>query len=126
MREAGLALIIAMAGLLPLSVYPPARDLETASLDLRFRIRGALPPDPETVVVLVDEDSIKRLGRWPLSRRLYGKAVETLDHAGARVIAFDLLFAEPEQPVPAALREVARAAGTGCSGSANSKSKAMT
>jgi len=110
MREAGLALIIAMAVLLPLSVYPPARDLETASLDLRFRIRGALPPDPETVVVLVDEDSIKRLGRWPLSRRLYGKAVERLDHAGARVIAFDLLFAEPEQPVPAALREVARAA----------------
>ena len=31
-----------------------------------------------------------------------------LDRAGARVIAFDLLFAEPEQAVPQAVRDVAR------------------
>lgn len=107
-----MALTIAIAVLLGLTVYAPValRDLETASLDLRFRIRGALPAEPETVIVLVDEDSIKRLGRPPLSRRLYGKAVEWLDRAGVRVIAFDLLFFEPERPVPATLREAARAA----------------
>ena len=60
--------------------------------------------------MLVDEASIGRFGRWPLSRRLYAKAVEMLDRAGARVIAFDLLFAEPEEAVPQSLREAARAA----------------
>jgi adenylate cyclase len=37
-------------------------------------------------------------------------AVEILDRAGARVIAFDLLFAEPEEPVPQSMREAAREA----------------
>ncbi|HEV8678893.1 MAG TPA: CHASE2 domain-containing protein, partial [Stellaceae bacterium] len=113
-REAALALVIAMAVLLPFTVYAPValRDLETGSLDLRFRLRGALPEAGRTVVLLVDEDSIKRLGRWPLSRRLYAKAVEILDRAGARVIAFDLLFAEPEEAVPSAVRGIARDAAT--------------
>src|SRR5215216_5376247 len=106
LREAALALVVAMAVLLPLTMHAPGllRDLETASLDLRFRLRGAVPPGPEIAVVLVDEDSISRLGRWPLSRRRYAKAVEILDRAGARVIAFDLLFAEPERPVPNEVR----------------------
>ena len=89
------------------------RGLETASLDLRFRLRGAKPPEPETVVVLVDDRSLAALGRWPLSRRLFIKAVQSLDQAGARVIAFDLLFAEAEQPVPADLRNAARTAAGG-------------
>ena len=96
---------IALGVMLGLAYWAPGafRDLETASLDLRFRIRGALPPGPEIAVVLVDEASLSRLGRWPLSRRLYAKAVEILDRAGARVIAFDLLFAEPEEPVAASI-----------------------
>src|SRR5215218_4136808 len=98
--------------MLGLAYWAPGafRDLETASLGLRFRIRGARPPGPEIAVVLIDEASLSRLGRWPLSRRLYANAVELLNSAGARVIAFDLLFAEPEEPVPPSLREVARAA----------------
>ena len=44
-REAGLALSIALGVMLGLAYWAPGafRDLETASLDLRFRIRGALP-----------------------------------------------------------------------------------
>ena len=68
------------------------------------------PSRPEIASSLVDEASLSRLGRWPLSRRLYAKAVEILDRAGARVIAFDLLFAETEEPAPQSLREAARAA----------------
>jgi CHASE2 domain-containing sensor protein len=111
-REAGLGLLIALGVMLGLAYWAPGafRDLETASLDLRFRVRGMLAPGPEIAVVLVDEDSLSRLGRWPLSRRLYAKAVEILDRAGARVIAFDLLFVEEEEPLPRSLREAAREA----------------
>ncbi len=111
-REAGLAFIVAIGVLLFLTFYDSAvmRGLETASLDLRFRIRGAQAPEPATIVVLVDDHSLARLGRWPLSRRLFAKAVERLDRDGARVIAFDLLFAELEQSIPSELRSAARAA----------------
>ena len=94
-REAGLAFLIATGVLLFLTTQDPTltRGLETASLDLRFRLRGVQAPEPETVIVLVDDHSLAKLGRWPLSRRLFAKAVQMLDRAGARVIAFDVLAA---------------------------------
>jgi adenylate cyclase len=112
-REAGLALIVALAVLLTTTAYQNAsvpRGLETSSLDLRFRLRGSVPQSPAITVILVDDESLARLGRWPLGRRLFAKAVRMLDQAGARVIAFDLLFAEPEKTVPDAVRTVARQA----------------
>ncbi len=114
-REAGLAFAIAIGILLFLTVEHSSfiRGLETASLDLRFRLRGVKPAEPQTVVVLVDDRSLAALGRWPLSRRLYAKAVERLDRAGARVIAFDLLFAEPEEAISKDLRSAARTAAGG-------------
>src|SRR3954469_13775679 len=113
--EAALAFTVATGLLYFLGAQESAvlRGLETASLDLRFRFRGAKPPEPETVVALLDERSLSALGRPPLSRRLFAKAVQVLDNAGARVIGFDLLFAEPEQPVPEDVRGAARAAASG-------------
>ena len=101
-----------MAVLLPLTSLDiePLRVLETASLDLRFRLRGAEAPGDEVVVVLVDDRSLAALGRWPLSRHLFAKAVSTIDAAAAKVIVFDLLFAEPDQPIASDLRETAHAA----------------
>jgi hypothetical protein len=39
-----------------------------------------------------------------------------LDQAGAKVVAFDFLFTEPDEPVPAELREAARAAAAALAG----------
>src|SRR5713101_10214360 len=102
-REAALACAIATLVLLLLTVEGGGlvRGLETASLDLRFRLRGPIQADAHTAVVLVDDKSLAALGSWPLSRRFFAKAVDVLGQAGARVIAFDLLFAEPEEPVSA-------------------------
>jgi adenylate cyclase len=116
-REAGLAFAVAIGILLFLTVRHSdfIRGLETASLDLRFRVRGVKPAEPQTVVVLVDDRSLATLGRPPLSRRLYAKAVERLARAGARVIAFDLLFAEPEEAISTELRQAARTAASALS-----------
>lgn len=56
-----------MAVLLPLTSLDiePLRVLETASLDLRFRLRGAEAPGDEVVVVLVDDRSLAALGAGP-------------------------------------------------------------
>lgn len=113
-REFILAVAVALASLTLLSVAgaPLLRSLETASLDLRFRIRGVRPPGPEIALVMVDDRSIDALGRWPLSHRLFAKAIDRLDRAGARLIVFDLLFAQPEQPVPPAVQAAARKAAS--------------
>ncbi|HVC50965.1 MAG TPA: adenylate/guanylate cyclase domain-containing protein [Stellaceae bacterium] len=109
-REAGLALIIALATLLLLnfSNSGAVRNLETASLDLRFRLRGVEPPGKEIAVVLVDDKSLAALGRWPLSRDLFAKAVKLLGQDNAKEIVFDMLFAEPDQPIPPRLRAAAK------------------
>src|SRR5688572_17401238 len=75
---------------------PSLRRLETVAFDLRLRLRGTTKPGPETVIILVDEHTVASLGRWPLPRAVYADLLRHLRDAGARVIAFDMLFAEPE------------------------------
>jgi adenylate cyclase len=105
---------VATAVILPLSTLDtgPLRVLETGSLNLRFRLRGFEAPGDKVAVVLVDDRSLAALGRPPLSRHLFAKAVRTLDRVGTRAIVFDLLFTEPEQILSKDLRDSARVAAT--------------
>src|SRR5215470_5215273 len=72
------------------------RNLETRLLDLRFHLRGVQRPDVPVALVVIDDQSIAELGRWPWSRSHFATVVRRLTAAGARVIAFDLLLTEPE------------------------------
>ena len=118
-RSASLALISAAVVALLFTIFadhPLLRGLETASLDLRFRLRGVRPPGSEVTVVLVDDRSLEAFGRWPFSRTRFVQALEVLDHAGTKVVAFDLLFTEADETVPADLRDAARAAAEALAG----------
>ena len=81
------------------------RNLEAKALDLRFHLRGVRQPASPVVLVGIDDRSIAELGRWPWSRKYFAEIVRRLHDAGAKVVAFDLLFTEPET---AAERDVAR------------------
>ena len=112
-RSAGIALISAALVVLLFAGFadrPLVRGLETASLDLRFRLRGVRPPGSDVTVILVDDRSLEAFGRWPFSRARFAQALEVLNHVGAKVVVFDLLFSEPDEPLPTDLRESARAA----------------
>lgn len=93
----------------------PLHALELQTLDWRFRWRGPVPPGPETVLVMVDDRTAAELGAWPVPRAQIAEAIRRLADAGARVIALDLLFAEPAQGLTAGTRallaELAAAAG---------------
>jgi adenylate cyclase len=91
---------------LGLSALPAFRELETTVFDLQLRLRGPLPPGPDVAIVVVDEKSVTALGRWPLSRERYAALVEALRRAGARVVGFDILFAEPDAALPADVAEL--------------------
>jgi adenylate cyclase len=76
---------------------PLMRNLETKLLDLRLLWRGVQHPHVPVALVLIDDKSIAELGRWPWSRSRLAAVVQQLRVAGARVIAFDILFSEPEE-----------------------------
>ncbi len=76
--------------------------VEGATLDWRFQLRGPREPSGDTKIVMIDDRTIAGLG-WPVARDHLAAAVDVLSDAGARVIAFDLLFvetAEPQEPRP--------------------------
>ena len=78
-------------------------NLEAKALDLRFQLRGAKSPSSPVVLIVIDDRSIAELGRWPWTRRQFAEITQRLHVAGAKVIAFDLLLAEPETAVEQAL-----------------------
>jgi adenylate cyclase len=79
-----------------LSVTPLLKLLEARSLDLRFEARGPLDPDREVVIIAVDEATFGTLRlRYPFPPATYAALIDKLTEAGASVIAFDFLYAEP-------------------------------
>ena len=82
--------------LIPVLFFPPFRLIEARLYDILSVIAPPLPVEPGTVIVAIDEPSIGEIGqRWPWSRELHAKLVESLRAAGAKVIAFDIIFADP-------------------------------
>jgi adenylate cyclase len=78
-------------------------------LDFCFRLRGPIAPCTDIAIVVVDEESIKELGRWPWPRSVHARLVKQLAAAGAKAIVFDVLFIEPDKDRPAADKELGAA-----------------
>jgi len=76
---------------------PFLRFMELKSLDLRMVSRGQLPAGGEVVIATVDEKSLSEIGRWPWSRAVTARLVDTLKGYGAKAVGFDIVFAEPDQ-----------------------------
>ena len=72
------------------------QNIERRSLDLRFEMRGERPHDDRIVIVAIDEKTLQPIGSFPLPRSNYAKLVDQLSSGGARVIAFDATFPDPE------------------------------
>ena len=92
-----LVTLVAVVLYLVAARVPLLTSLEATALDARFRLRGAVAPGGEIVLVLIDDRSIAELGRWPWTRSRFAELLARLRDAGARVVAFDLLFTEPER-----------------------------
>ncbi len=67
--------------------------------DAQLRLWSRPPPE-DIIIVAIDDASLSELGRWPWSRRVHAELVRRLTDAGARVIALDILFAEPDAQDP--------------------------
>jgi adenylate cyclase len=105
-RVALLATLATALVYLPASQLGLVQQLEGELVDLRFQARPPQPTSGAIVLVLIDDQSLREVGRWPWSRSVMAQLVERLVAAGARTIALDLLLAEPESSaVPTAQLE---------------------
>jgi adenylate cyclase len=52
--------------------------------------------DNRLVFAAIDDQSLLKIGRFPWTRTEYVKLIKKLDTFGAKVIAFDIFFSEPE------------------------------
>ena len=94
------------------SVDPwPLELLRNATFDWLERSRSQLSVDAPVSVVDIDDASLQRLGQWPWPRRLLADLVDRLASAGASLVVFDMVFAEPDRLSPA--DDVAFAAALG-------------
>ncbi|HYN16386.1 MAG TPA: adenylate/guanylate cyclase domain-containing protein, partial [Terriglobales bacterium] len=71
--------------------------VELRSLDVRSKMRGARARDPRIVIVAIDENTLRKLGAFPVARDAYARLIDRLHAGGARTIAFDLDFPTPEK-----------------------------
>ena len=100
-----IALLHAMS-ILPLDVLQRLDDIIYDS-----RLRATMPKtlDDRIVIVDLDEKSLAEVGRWPWGRNKVAKFVDTLFEQDALTVAFDVVFAEPDESSGlGALAELAR------------------
>lgn len=75
--------------------------LRNPVFDTYQRIRPRTYQPAPVRVIDIDEESLRRIGQWPWPRTRVAELVAALHRLGAAVIAFDVLFAEPDRTSPA-------------------------
>ena len=98
-RTAGVAAAVAVTAA-ALQVAGAWAILDDLVFDL-FTVAAAPrdPPASPVVVVGIDEASFSELRlRWPWPRDVHARLIDELTHAGASIVAFDVVFSEPSDP----------------------------
>jgi adenylate cyclase len=97
--------LVFLSGLVPvlfgvvLAVYRPPffARLDAAAYDALLRSTEVRGPAGLVAIVDIDERSLAEIGQWPWRRDVMGRLITSLRAAGARVIALDVMFAEPDR-----------------------------
>ncbi|MFP4037932.1 MAG: CHASE2 domain-containing protein, partial [Desulfobacteraceae bacterium] len=71
--------------------------LERITFDLGVRLAADEAQNPDIEIVAVTEEDLEELGRPPWPREVLARAVLNLAGAGAKVIAINMPFTEPEE-----------------------------
>lgn len=89
----------------------PLATLNQKLNDLYFRLRPPLREPSQVAMVLIDDASLARYGRWPWSRTRLAALVNAVSAQHPRVIGIDILLSEPQdESSDSALAEAIRSA----------------
>jgi adenylate cyclase len=105
LRRGLIYLLPLVALLIALTARLAAPDLLDRLMLISFDLYQRIAPreagnDVPIRIVDIDEDSLHKYGQWPWSRSLDAQLVDKLRDAGAAVITFDVVFAEPDRTSP--------------------------
>ena len=82
-------------------------DIEMKSFDFRARISAPKERNPHIELVVITDDDLSELGRFPWPRHILAQAIQNLALAGAKVIALNIPFSGPgESPGLKAIRSL--------------------
>src|ERR1700720_305046 len=94
-----LALLIGLAAL-RIADPAPVEELRVRTFDTFQRIAPRAKTVKPVTIVDIDEKSLAQLGQFPWPRTRIADLVADLTRLGAVVIAFDVIFAEPDRLNP--------------------------
>ncbi len=112
-RLRGLFLALLLAALLwTAQALGAFASLDRKLLDFYFVARGEQEILSPVVIVAIDYESLQGVKyQWPWPRSIHAQLVRKLASAGTRVIAFDVLFLDPDPVYDADLAKAAEDAG---------------
>src|ERR1700723_2457093 len=94
-----LALLIGIAAL-RIADYAPIEELRVRTFDTFQRIDPRAKTARPVAIVDIDEPRLAKLGQWPWARTRISVLDANLTRLGAVVIAFDVIFSEPDRLNP--------------------------
>ena len=87
-------LLLTVVGLLSLSY--PVEELSRRAGDMYFRLRGSQGTSPHVALILIDDASLERYGRWPWQRSLLARVVRAASAEHPKALGLDILLSETE------------------------------
>src|SRR5260370_6164628 len=87
-------LLLAVVGMLSLSY--PVEELSRRTGDMYFRRRGSQGTSPHVAMILIDDASLERYGRWPWRRSLLAQVVRAASAEHPKALGLDILLSETE------------------------------
>ncbi len=70
---------------------------ELDTLDWRFRLRPGIETDGRIALIEIGDDTIERLGAFPLARDYHAVLIDALAENGAKAVIFDIFFPEEKK-----------------------------
>ncbi|MBN2376981.1 MAG: CHASE2 domain-containing protein [Sedimentisphaerales bacterium] len=86
-------LLVTILGILTWPDY-----LELKLYDVRQRLFPVQTIHPDIAVVVIDDNSLQQLGRWPWRRNLLARLIDVCHEAGASQIVLDILLTDEQYP----------------------------
>jgi eukaryotic-like serine/threonine-protein kinase len=91
------ALGVVVSLLVLLTFYMGWADvMEYKLYDMRAKLRARAKAGDAVVLIGIDDQSIREIGRWPWPRNYLAEMTDQLAEAGAKVIGIDVFMREPE------------------------------
>jgi signal transduction histidine kinase/CHASE2 domain-containing sensor protein len=72
--------------------------LNSAAYDFTLRLAGPVAVESPIIIVDIDDESVRRIGRWPWSREKLAQLIDRIESSRPRTIAIDMVLDDPTSP----------------------------